>query len=141
MEYNKASNFIGIESLKDELKKQLKLFKKWASKGIWAYFHSSHYDWWMFPIDEPSSFGYTFTVYEGDIIELKKDSTYIENYLCGAKLLALSWGWDLEKREHIQHPTADQKWQHWPIRLYKASKSLTYLTISSASLASSFQYL
>jgi hypothetical protein len=78
----------------------------------------------MFPIDEPSSYGYAWTVYEGDIAELKKDREYIRGYLRGAELLTLSWGWDLNKREHILDPKPDQKWQHWPIRLYKASKSL-----------------
>jgi hypothetical protein len=124
MKHNNDSEFVGLERIKTRQKEQLVLFERWASKNQWSNFHSSHYDWWMFPIDEPSSYGYAWTVYEGDIAELKKDREYIRCYLRGAELLALSWGWDVNKREYIVDPKPDQKWQHWPIRLYKASKSL-----------------
>lgn len=32
-------------------------FQKWYHKKNWQTFHSSHYDWWAFPIDEVSSHG------------------------------------------------------------------------------------
>ncbi len=124
MKRNTDPEFVGLQKIKDRQKEQLELFEKWASETQWNKFHTSHYDWWMFPIDEPSSYGYAYVVYEGDIQELKKDDGYIKNYLRGVELLALSWGWDLKKREHIPNPMPDQKWQEWPIRLYKASKSL-----------------
>ena len=78
----------------------------------------------MFPIDEPSRFGYAWTVYEGDVAELVNDEAYILNYLRGVELLSLSWGWDLYYRSYVAGPQGDQSWQGWPIRLYKASKSL-----------------
>ena len=28
----------------------------------WATFHHSHYDWWAFPIDQPSSYGSAYQV-------------------------------------------------------------------------------
>lgn len=59
----------------------------------------------MFPIDEPSRYGYSWVVYEGDVAELVKDVAYIKNYLRGAKLLALSWGWDLYNRKNIPNPS------------------------------------
>jgi len=124
MKRNTNPEFVGLQRIKDKQREQLELFEEWASKNQWINFHESHYDWWMFPIDDPSSYGYAWTVYEGDVQELKKDGNYIRNYLRGAELLALSWGWDLAKREHIPNPMPDQRWQNWPIRLYKASKSL-----------------
>lgn len=124
MEYNTHPQFAGSQAIKDAQKRQLDLFEAWASENWWGNFHSSHYDWWMFPIDELSSYGYAWTVYEGDILELKKDGDYVRNYLRGAELLALSWGWDLLERKYVTDPAPDQKWQQWPIRLYKAAKSL-----------------
>jgi len=124
MKCNTNPQFVGLRAIKDKQKEQLELFEEWASENQWINFHEKHYDWWMFPIDEPSSKGYAWTVYEGDVTELKKDDKYIRNYLRGAELLALSWGWDLLNRRYITDPKPDQKWQNWPIRLYKASKSL-----------------
>ena len=124
MKRNTNPEFAGLQKIKDQQREQLELFEEWASKNQWGKFHLSHYDWWMFPIDEPSSYRYMYVVYEGDIEELKKDSEYIRNYLRGVELLALSWGWDLKKRGYISDPMPDQAWQDWPIRLFKASKSL-----------------
>ena len=121
---NTKREFKGLEKIKEEQRRQLEDFEEWASKGQWNNFHDSHYDWWMFPIDDPSSYGYAYVVYDEDVAELKKDKRYVKNYLRGAELLALSWGWNLSKRKYIENPKPDQKWQNWPIGLYKASKSL-----------------
>jgi hypothetical protein len=53
-----------------------------------------------------------------------KDEAYIRNYLRGVELLALSWGWNLANGLYVTNFDEDQVWQDWPIRLYKASKSL-----------------
>lgn len=38
-------------------------FKQWAKRKSWSTFHSSHYDWWAFPIDSPSgSYGSAYQV-------------------------------------------------------------------------------
>lgn len=124
MQRNTQSAFVGLQRLKQKQREQLEFFEDWASKEQWETFHGSHYDWWMFPTDEPSSYGFAYTVFEGDIAELKKDKNYIKNYLRGVELLALSWGWNLAKRQHIPNSGPNQKWQNWPIRLYKASRSL-----------------
>jgi len=121
---NTDPSFVGLHRLKEKQSEQLALFEEWASKNQWSNIHNEHYDWWMFPIDESSSHGRAYTVYEGDIQELKRDGKHIVKYLRGADLLALAWGWDLEKREYVPNPMPDQTWQNWPIRLYKASKSL-----------------
>ena len=39
----------------------------------------------------------------------------------------LSWGWDLKGRCYVEDPDPDQRWQDWPIRLYKCAKSLKLL--------------
>jgi hypothetical protein len=124
MRYNTDPHFVGYEVLKSRQREQLDSFEAWAINNLWGSFHVNHYDWWMFPIDEPSRFGYAWTVYEGDVVELMNDEAYIRNYLRGVELLSLSWGWDLYNRNYIAGPQGDQSWQGWPIRLYKASKSL-----------------
>jgi hypothetical protein len=131
MRYNTDPHFVGYEILKTRQREQLESFEDWAAKKRWRSFHDSHYDWWMFPIDEPSRYGNAWVVYDGDISELKKDEAYIRNYLRGVELLALSWGWNLYKCEKAQSPQRDQCWQGWPIRLYKASKSLKLFGLDS----------
>lgn len=124
MKYNTDPAFVGIDTIKKKQKEQLTQFEAWAVQGLWGKFHHNHYDWWMFPIDTKSSYGLAWTVYEGDIARLKQDSEYIENYLKGVRLLALSWGWDLAAQDYIANPKPEQSWQQWPIRLHKAAKSL-----------------
>lgn len=124
MKHNTHSDFVGLQKLKERHGEQLRDFEKWASDEHWINFHLSHYDWWMFPIDQPSSYGFAWTVFEGDIEGLKRDDAYIRGYLRGAELLTQSWGWDMLKSEYMPNPKPDQKWANWPIRLFKASKSL-----------------
>jgi hypothetical protein len=78
----------------------------------------------MFPLDETSQHGDAYTVYAGDIAELKRDSVYVRSYLRGVELLALAWGWDLAARQYVLNPQRGQAWSRWPIRLYKAARSL-----------------
>jgi hypothetical protein len=124
MECNSHPEFVGLEKIKAKQKWQLDLFKTWAAKNQWSEIHAAHYDWWMFPIDEQSSYGFAWTVYEGDVLELKKDSQYTRNYLQGVDLLAASWGWDVSAQTYIVNPHPNQRWQNWPVRLYKCAKSL-----------------
>lgn len=124
MENNDYPEFVGIEQIKEKQAWQLDQFQHWAENHQWGEFHRAHYDWWMFPIDQPSSYGYAWTVFEGDIAEFKEDQQFIEKYLLGVRLLALSWGWDITNRIQIANPAPDQKWQNWPIRLYKCARSL-----------------
>jgi hypothetical protein len=121
---NKDPRFVGIAGLKREQAEQLSAFERWAARGDWQAFHTGHYDWWMFPIDESSQHGDAYTVYPGDIAELKQDPTYVRSYLRGVELLALAWGWDLAGRRYLPNPQPGQVWSHWPIRLYKAARSL-----------------
>ena len=121
---NESPSFVGIAILKDKQEKTLASFKEWAAQERWLVLHRSHYDWWMFPIDEPSGYGFAYTVYAGEIEELKSDAHYLGSYLEGARILATSWGWDLAGGKEMEVHGAGQGWQNWPIRLYKATKSL-----------------
>jgi hypothetical protein len=124
MKRNRDRAFVGTAELKKKHLWQLEQFVDWANTNNWQALHKAHYDWWMFPTDEPSSFGYAWTVYDGDIAELKEDIVFVKNYEIGVEIQAQSWGWNIHTASHIEHPWPDQTWQNWPIRLYKCAKSL-----------------
>ncbi len=110
--------------LKQKQAEQLAAFERWAAHKNWQAIHNAHYDWWMFPIDETSQHGDAYTVYAGDIAELKRDPEFVQSYLRGVELLAQAWGWDLANHTYIPNPVPGQAWSRWPIRLYKAGRSL-----------------
>jgi len=124
MKRNNDPRFVGLAELKRQQAEQLAMFEQWAAGGNWSAVHRAHYDWWMFPIDKPSSYGMAYVVYEGDIAELKQDPAYITRYLRGVELLMLAWGWDLAKQQPIPDPQPGQQWSRWPIRLHKAASSV-----------------
>jgi hypothetical protein len=107
---NTSPEFVGLQGLKTEHAAQITKFSKWASYGF-GDFHHNHYDWWAFPIDEPSSKGYRYVVLKGDIEELKKDTEFMDRYVVGLTLLLASWGWDLGKACPISNRNFNQKWQ------------------------------
>lgn len=124
LDRNTHASFVGIAELKRKQAEQLAAFERWAARGDWQAFHRGHFDWWMFPIDETSQHGHAYTVYPDDIAELKQDAEFVRSYLRGVELLALAWGWDLAGHRYLPNPQPGQAWSHWPIRLYKAARSL-----------------
>jgi hypothetical protein len=124
MKYNTDPSFVGIENLKKIHNAQIAEFEKWASKDDWIRFHYSHYDWWIFPINRSSSYGLKWTVYEGEIAELKKDSSFLDKYLKGIQLVSASWGWDVFSKSYIPDPKMGQSWHDWSVRLFKAALSV-----------------
>ncbi len=86
MERNAHKEFAGLPALKAEHAAQIRKFQKWAKNG-YGDFHHNHYDWWAFPIDEPSSKGFRYVVKHGDIEELKRDGEFMALYLEGLDLL------------------------------------------------------
>jgi len=124
MRRNTDPAFVGIGVLKAKHGETLAAFRAWASAGEWTKIHRAHYDWWMFPMDEPSGYGFAYTVFEGDVVELKNDAAYMNEYLEGASTLARAWGWSLADACPLSSTATGQAWQNWPIRLYKATKSL-----------------
>ncbi|WP_187262157.1 hypothetical protein [Pontibacter beigongshangensis] len=124
MTKNTDPAFAGIAALKIKQAEQLEQFEQWATARTWNRFHNTHYDWWMFPVEKPSSHGYTWTVMKEEVQQLKQDPEYIENYLRGVELLMLAWGWNLQAEELINNTDPSQTWHNWPIRLHKCASSL-----------------
>jgi hypothetical protein len=116
--------FVGLKRLKEKQKGQLLDFEIWAESSNWLAFHKAHYDWWMFPIDQPSRLGLMYTVDKMDIENLKMDEEFMTNYIRGVELLLLAWGWELNKNALIPAPQKHQIWHNWPIRLSKCAQSL-----------------
>ena len=124
--------FVGIKRLKEKHKEQLNKFESWAEENNWLAFHEAHYDWWMFPIDQPSRLGFAYTVQQADVDKLMQDAEFMRNYLRGVELLLLSWGWDLKNKCLILSPVENQSWHNWPIRLSKCAQSLELFNCSEA---------
>ncbi|MCR9120299.1 MAG: hypothetical protein NXI22_25465, partial [bacterium] len=114
---------MGLEELIDRHREQIATFEVWANSHDWDQFHDSHYDWWTFPIDQPSSHGHAWTVYEGEVADLRADSAFVDRYLLGVELVSASWGWDVRRRKGVNDTHPNQKWNDWPVRLYKAVQS------------------
>jgi len=121
---NTDPDFVGVQRLIESHKLQWEHFCEWADNHEWDRFHSNHYDWWAFPIDRPSSFGFMYTVFESEISQMKSDKGFMERHRDCARLLMLSWGWDAQNDTEIKRPSSSQKWAHWPIRLAKCSRSM-----------------
>ena len=118
-------NMLKHEAIALECKEQNVKFRKWADKGQWKTFHSSHYDWWAFPIDKPSSsYGTKYKLGEIQLAKLRDNPHFIQHLRSNAILVCRSWGWDLQAGKQIKDATPDQRWQRWPIRLSKMCRSL-----------------
>jgi hypothetical protein len=119
-----VTDFVGIAELKAKQLAQLEMFRRWASESQWDAFHSHHYDWWAFPIDKPSSFGEKYILTPEAISSLRDDSEFIARLAESAQLLIKSWGWDWKTNKPVDHPSSEQGWANWPIRLSKCNRSL-----------------
>jgi hypothetical protein len=107
---NDSKEFVGVEELKRKHAEQVNCFELWAANRDWRLFHRSHYDWWTFPISKPSSYGLAYTIYQREVDLLKQDEFFMQKFRLGLKLLALSWGWDIYRRDHIKKRDRDQSW-------------------------------
>ena len=123
----KEKIFIGLDTIKKKNSEQVKEFRTYAKYKDYHLFHNTHYDWWTFPIEKKSKFGFGYSIDLIDAKILKQDKIYMDNYLEGVKLLALAWGWDIENQKLFEKRQSTQKWSFWPIRLYKATRSLEML--------------
>lgn len=120
---NLHAEFVGTAEMRRLHVEQLARFRDWALRHEWSAMHRAHYDWWMFPVDRPSSYGFRFTVYADEVRELTADDAYLAGYREGVRLLLLGWGWDTQLCELVHDPDADQRWHDWPIRLLKCLDS------------------
>jgi len=114
---------LGSSKLMEKQAAQLAKFERLVSSGEFTGIHSDHYDWWMFPIDERSSRGLEFTVFQDDIVALKQNPEFMKSYRKGMYLLLFSWGWDMNTNSKVKNAGTGQKWQMYPIRFYKVAKS------------------
>ncbi|CAF1191320.1 unnamed protein product [Rotaria sordida] len=119
-----SNTFIGKDKLLEQFKQQLKQFEEWNQRHDWLAFHHHHYDWWMFPIDEISSRGSTYQLPDAVISDLKKNEEFIRDLRRGVRLMVRSWGWDIDKGQLFDKLDDKQKWSYWPVRLYKAGRSM-----------------
>jgi len=119
-----SNSFIGKDKLLEQFKQQLKQFEEWNDKRDWLAFHHHHYDWWMFPIDEISSRGYTYQLPVDVINDLRTNEEFIADLRQGVRLMVRSWGWDIDNSKYFDKCDEKQKWSHWPVRLYKAGKCM-----------------
>lgn len=124
MDTNDHDEFVGTDEIRRRQRETLASFERWAAAREWQKFHEAHYDWWMFPIDQPSGHGFAYTVFDDEIAELKSDPDWIAGYLRGVELLSLAWGWSLRDAAPVITPDPGQQWARWPIRLWKAATSL-----------------
>lgn len=127
-----VSDFVGCEQIVRQQGETLRMFRDAEATGEWSRIHHAHYDWWMFPIDQPSSYGYAYTVGPAEVAELRGTAGFITDYLEGVRILLLAWGWDLDRGSFLDQPGQDQVWQHWPIRLVKCGRSLRLFDEHSA---------
>ena len=72
---------------------------------------------WMFPINEKSSRGFSYTLSSEHVEELKANKDFMKDLKRGVELLMLSWGWDIQSEKLIDNPTRHQVWQDWPVPL------------------------
>lgn len=128
---NAEAEFRGVDVIFAEHREQVKLFCAWAAAHDWAAFHSHHYDWWAFPIDAPSSFGFGYTVFEAEQQQLSKTPGFLGTLEEAARLLLLSWGWDANTNQPVAHPEPHQAWQHHPIRWSKCTRSMELFGLMS----------
>lgn len=124
-----SSPYIGDSKLIQHQKDQTVKFKIWAGNEEWENFHTSHYDWWTFPIDKGSaSYGFMYDVSGLPIERLKTNDGYLQSLKDAAGYYLESVGWDMNTLSFIPNP---QKSKGQSIdgningpRLFKISRSL-----------------
>ena len=121
--------FAGIHALKQKQSESLQKLQAFAKKGEWQHLqtHTTHpdsgFDWWMFPIDRPSSgYGEQYQVSRQDVEMLKRDAEFMKNYRTGVILVAKSWGWDVQTGQ--LQPGHGCRWIDYQVRLGKMLDSL-----------------
>lgn len=115
--------FVGVSELKRLHTKTMREIFIPASLGAWSAMHHAHFDWWMFPVCTASSHGDRFQVSKSHLEELVADADYLAQYRKAIQIAAAGWGWSLDDRGWLPVRHQDQRWQGWPIRLYKMTMS------------------
>jgi hypothetical protein len=69
----------------------------------WEKFKGTTCDPWVLPTDEHGARGDMYTVYSGDAAAFMNDKEFMTSHRVGLRLLARSWGWDLDARKVSEH--------------------------------------
>lgn len=122
-------DFVGVDALKSKHRDQLSKFRQLTAQGEYQHLqrHTLHpwsgSDWWLFPTDRDSKqYNGAYKLDKIALETLSKDKDFIKDYREGVKLVASSWGWDLE---NLTDQTDDhRKWVGYNVRLGKMLDSL-----------------
>lgn len=117
--------YCGDGALLSLQKEQLHEFRQWSNLVKWDNFHSNHFDWWVFPINESSRYNKLFSVPNQNIQCLKENLNFLADYRELAGNVYLSWGWNLTSLEPLKESSVHQAWNNNSIRLYKSIKSFS----------------
>eukprot|EP01060_Flectonema_neradi_P034552 TRINITY_DN6090_c0_g2_i1.p1 TRINITY_DN6090_c0_g2~~TRINITY_DN6090_c0_g2_i1.p1 ORF type:complete len:257 (+),score=41.30 TRINITY_DN6090_c0_g2_i1:45-815(+) len=109
--------------------KTLKMFRKCSEQKDWKVMHSSHYDWWMFPIDEHASTMNKYVLSPMDAERIRTDPNLLLKFREGVELLMAGWGWDVRTNSLIESPATSkgQKFTGYAVRLWKAGRCMQVL--------------
>ena len=124
-----ASGFVGVAGLIEKHRQQIDELRSWAKREDWRSFDKAHFDWWTFPINEPSRHGMLYALPSRDDAELLAAlPEFIQPFRKGLELVARGWGWDLAQRRWVSARTRPAKWTGRAVRLYKMGRCVHRLS-------------
>lgn len=110
----------------------LKQLRNFQQKGQFDKIRTSHFDWWLFPIDRGSkNQGDLYKISKKDFKRLSKDSAFMHDYFEGIEIVLFAWGWNLKNKSKIT--SSQQVWDGYGIRLAKMANSLQLFIDNSSS--------
>lgn len=126
--------FVGIAELKRQHAETLTMFQACEQRNDYRELHASHYDWWMFPIDQSSSGkGDGYKLSQRDIDDLKGDKTFMTDLVEGVRILCKSWAWDFGNSLPITTGLGrEQRWTWYSVRLFKAGACMLVFGLDDA---------
>jgi hypothetical protein len=121
-----SNEFLNINRFKSKQSEFLQKFRQSEALGRWNEIREDHFDWWQFPIDSGSLPEYNLRS-EDDISALKSDPEWAEGYRESIRLVARSFGWDVENSK-LCEADCGGPWEeiimgNKDVRLYKMIRS------------------
>ena len=114
-----------LEELLINMNRDHNLLISYNSTENYKSIKDAHYDWWVFPIPDPSNKRLIYSVFLKDIKYLKRKYSYItEKIRKSAIIVCNAWGWDLLNKKPILSLKHNQNWNNHNIRLFKMILSL-----------------
>ena len=112
---NSLPELVRIPELIERHAVQVAQFENWDAGCNWHEFHVNHYDWWASPINKPSSYDFSYTVYSCEIAVVRQDEAFMQLHRHGAQLL-LPYGWDFFVGAVMSDPAPGHAQANLPIR-------------------------